>query len=34
MKKAVEQVINNDKYRTNVMKLSKEFNNYDPGNWL
>ena len=30
MKKAVEQVINNDKYRTNVMKLSKEFNNYDP----
>jgi UDP:flavonoid glycosyltransferase YjiC (YdhE family) len=31
MKKAVEQVIGNEKYKENVVNLSKEFNNYNPG---
>lgn len=31
MKKAVEQVLNNSKYKENVMKLAKEFSDYDPG---
>jgi UDP:flavonoid glycosyltransferase YjiC (YdhE family) len=31
MKKAVEQVIGNVKYKENVVKLSKEFTNYNPG---
>jgi MGT family glycosyltransferase len=30
MKKAVEQVMSSDKYKSNVMKLSREFNGYDP----
>ena len=31
IKKAVEQVISNPKYKENVIKLSKEFSHYNPG---
>jgi UDP:flavonoid glycosyltransferase YjiC (YdhE family) len=30
MKKAIEEVIDNKKYKENVMKLAKEFSNYNP----
>ena len=30
IKKAVDEVMNNEKYKQNVINLSKEFSKYDP----